>query len=393
MKVAVSGVGFSDMQQGHDRPLLSLAGEAIQRAVSDAGLTRADIDGVATYNGVTEWADVAKQDGEDFVSVRLVTETLGLGGLTWYQEHAWGPATLTSIAGAEKALLSGDAKYIVVYRAMSRPRGRRLGEWSALSAGGESQFTAPIGYPWVPAMFALSFRMYMERYGFTEMDQARLAVLLREQAVANPHAAYRDPITVEDYLRSPYVADPLRALDCDRATDAAVAIVLTTTDRAADGPHVPVQVVGDVLTTAASRWESDDPEIDMRHMPGLLWERVGLSPTDVSFAQLYDGFSPSVFTWLHVLGLSEPDQTRERLEKGDFRLGGTLPVNTGGGSHSGGRLHGLNHVAEAVLQLSGRAGVRQIPDAQTGVLGMGQVLRPPLGGPGGTPGAILLARG
>jgi acetyl-CoA acetyltransferase len=197
----------------------------------------------------------------------------------------------------------------------------------------------------------------------------------RAGAVARQQRIYRDPITLDDYMSSRMISTPFCLLDCDVPIDGAAAVVISRLDAARELPHKTIrfEAVGTALHDRDS-WlgRSDFPNMAMHDAAKMMWARTDLKPSDVDSAHLYDGFSWMVISWLEALGLTRPGETGAFIQGGErIGPGGELPLNTNGGQLSEGRLHAFSHLVEAVRQLRGEAGSRQVPDAEVSVCGAG----------------------
>jgi acetyl-CoA acetyltransferase len=226
----------------------------------------------------------------------------------------------------------------------------------------------------------------MHLYGTTREQLGWLAVNSRRNAARNPAAAYRDPITLEDYLAARPISDPLGLLDCDVPVDGSVAVVVSASERAGDGPHPPVRVEAIGGASGDGAWDQrpDYPRMASADAAAEMWSRTDLRPRDVDVAELYDGFTFLTFAWLEALGLCGEGEAGPFVEGGHrIALDGDLPLNTYGGQLSAGRMHGYWVLHEALLQLRGTAGGRQVPGAEVAVVSAG-------GGP--IAGCVLLTR-
>jgi acetyl-CoA acetyltransferase len=202
-----------------------------------------------------------------------------------------------------------------------------------------------------------------------------IAVNARRNAQLNPQAVMRKDLTMDDYLASRMISDPLCLFDCDVAVDGAVAVIVSTRDHAAGLPHAPVlfEAVGSALRGRASwdQWQ-DLTQTAAAGAGAHMWSRTELEPADVDVAGLYDGFSVLSLFWLEGLGFCGRGESGPFVEGGQrIALDGELPLATGGGHLSAGRLHGFGHLHEVCLQLRGEAGERQVADAQIGVTSAG----------------------
>jgi acetyl-CoA acetyltransferase len=233
---------------------------------------------------------------------------------------------------------------------------------------------------------AMAASQHFARYGTTRETLGWIALNARANAALNPTALFRTPLTMDEYLASRPISTPLGLLDCDPLCDGSVAVVVSAIDAAADLRHRPVRVeaVGMQIT---ERIEWDQGVLS--HEPHVfgpsahLWSRTTLRPADVDVAELYDGFTFNCLSWIEALGFCEVGEAKDFLDGGKrIALDGDLPLNTHGGQLSHGRTHGMGLVHEAITQLRGDAGVRQVSDAATAVVSSG----------GLTPGGVILFR-
>jgi acetyl-CoA acetyltransferase len=375
-EVAIVGIGTSDIARETKRTVGALTLEACRAALADAGLTPADVDGIATYPA-----------GYDSVPSFYAVDGLGIPGLAWFEDlSGWMPAAVAPVIAAADAVGRGACEVAVVFRSVKRNRERPPGFGAATRVPGDNQFRAPFGDTMTSQWLAMWATRHMHEYGTTEAHLGSIAVAFREHASRNPRAPLRDPITLEDYFASRIVTTPFRLLDCDFPVDGAGAVVITTLDRARDLPRQPVRVLGSSMTTGArpdwDQWE-DLTTMASRRCADDLWRRAGLGAADLDLAEVYDGFSWLALCWLEDLGVCKKGEGGPFIAEGNIGLGATLPTNTHGGSLSGGRLHAITHVIECVEQLRHAAGERQVVDAEVGVVTAG----------GGTmAGAVLLGR-
>ena len=204
-------------------------------------------------------------------------------------------------------------------------------------------------------------------------NSATYAVTKRHHASLNEDAIFRDPITVDDYLASRWVAKPVRLLDCDYPCDISGAVIFTSEERASSWRKQPIFVEAAAMAGVHTTWEYLDDLLATAQVPCAehLWSQTDLGPTDVDVAQLYDGFSIVAFGWLEALGFCKPGEAGPFIADGNIRLGGALPMNTDGGVANVGRRHGASHCIETVRQLRGESGVRQVPDAEVGLYTIG----------------------
>ncbi len=370
--VAIVGVGYSQVGRKLGLSYHEMARQSGMAAMADAGMTPADINGVSTWTGM----------GDN--TTTLDCEAMGLGfmmgfsPLDFYYSANLSPAFVDPAVHAVSAIASGLCDTVMAYRLirqmpsstdMANRRAQLPPELSG--ASGPAQWDAPFGASAAAAgIGGLQMQAHMSRFGTTEEQFAINAVNQRYHASLNEDALLRDPLTVDDYLASRYVSKPVRLFDCDYPCDAGSAVIFTTLERARDCAKQPVVVEASTLTSIRkfdmSLLESFT-ETSPVHCAEKLWSRTDLRPTDVDTAQLYDGFTIITFQWLEALGFCGLGEAGPFIEEGHTRLGGSLPVNTDGGACNVGRRHGANFCIEAVHQLRGESGVRQVPDAKVAV--------------------------
>jgi len=356
--VCIVGVGESEHGEVRDKTALQLHQHAARVALADAGVRKDDVDGLFTC-------------GSDPLHPLLVAEYLGLhpayvdgtqvGGASWqfFVEHA---------VGALAAGLCTVALLVFGSTARSDVRHRSRVAEGLHPARGPAQFEAPYGLT-LAGRYALAARRHMHEYGTTPRQLAAVAVAANRWAQRNPAAfTYGRPLSVEDALQSPAVADPLRQADCCLRTDGGAAVVLTTAERARDLRPVPVRVLGTgeaVSHLHGSHW-GETPTAAAAASGRRALERAGVAPADVQVLQLYDGFTILVLLTLEALGFCAPGDSGPLAETGALEPGGALPTNTDGGAlacnHPGTR--GLLLLVEAVRQLRGECGPRQVEDAR-----------------------------
>jgi acetyl-CoA acetyltransferase len=363
-RVAIAGIGFSAIQRRTDTPIGRFALDAAADALADCGLDPRLIDGLATYPAAP-FAGAPNRNGEDSVSVEFFLNPHQQGEITWYAEAREGMIA-ASFRDAANALIAGACRYVLVWRAMYVPPGT-YGQVTSPEAVGDAQFTAPYGCVSPIQWHALAYRRYLERYGAAREAMGTLAVNSRRNANLHPHAIFAGrTLSRQEYRDARMISDPLCLFDCDVPVTACVAAVLTTAERARDLRQAPAYLAGvahqattrrhGVHYTLHDHIDSGRPVIDE------LWRQSGLGTADIGAAQLYDGFSPSVLYWLEAAGFCGRGEAHAFIQDGRIALDGALPVNTFGGSLSQGRLHGMGHVAEAVHQVRGSAGARQVRD-------------------------------
>ncbi|MDE0237654.1 MAG: thiolase family protein [bacterium] len=384
-RAVISGAAQSEVGRRLYRTGIDLTVEAALRAVEDAGLTTADIDGVSTYPGFGGSFGGA-MGAELHEALRL--------SLNWRSAGVETAGPLGAVHNAILAVATGLARHVLVFRTVVEGSGGPLRPGSGGGGGGGMagsagpfQFMIPYGAASAACWVACYARRHMHDYGTTRSQLGAIAVNGRANAVANPKAIYTDPMTIDDYLAVRMVSDPLCLYDCDVPCDGSTAVVVSHRDYAPDAPAgaVGVNAMGTAIRGRPSWDQFDDlTSMMMRHTAASMWERTELTVDDVDTAQLYDGFSWLTLAWIEAMGFCGKGESGAFVE-GGVNIGpdGSVPLNTSGGQLSAGRLHGFGHLHEAVMQLRGAANI-QVPGCEVVAVGAG-------GGP--ETGCLLLTKG
>jgi acetyl-CoA acetyltransferase len=332
---------------------MTLQSQAITRALADAGLSLSDVDGIAT-SGISRF------------SATQVADYLGIQPSWCDSTFAGGSAYEMYIARASQAIASGQASTIVISFASDQrsARSRSLGGIVETHTP-EAQFESPYGPLYPLSYYAMAAQRYMHEYGATRSDLAQVAVLAREWALLNPKAFRYEagPLTVEEVLAAPMMSSPLTTADCCLVTDGGGAVVVTSLERARDLAKPPVQILGYGESTTNTSM-SQVPLLPTGAVASgkAAFSRAGLSPSDVDVVALYDSFTITVLLSLEALGFCEPGEAASLVASDRVRLGGDIPLNTSGGGlsycHPG--QYGVLLLVEAVRQLRGEAGARQV---------------------------------
>jgi acetyl-CoA acetyltransferase len=266
-------------------------------------------------------------------------------------------------------------------RASAMPGGGGGGGGKGFRMGNFMQWSLPYGAPSAANWIGMYAQRHFHEYGTTREQLAQIALNGRRNAEVNPKAVYREPMTMEDYLDVRMVSEPLCLYDCDVPADGSTAVIIS---RVGSVPGVKVEATGSAIYGRPS-WDQFDDLTTMaaRDAGASLWEHTDLTPADVDVVELYDGFSFLALTWLESLGFCGKGEGGPFIEGGQrIARDGELPLNTHGGQLSAGRLHGYGFLHEAVVQLRGQGGPRQVPnDPEVAVVAAG-------GGPLG--GCLLL---
>ncbi|HUY45545.1 MAG TPA: acetyl-CoA acetyltransferase [Streptosporangiaceae bacterium] len=359
--VAIVGAAESDLGVT-GQTILGLQAQGVTRALADAGLTLADVDGLAT-TGVSRF------------STAQVAEYLGIQP-TWAEATMAGGASFEIFLGhAAEAIRAGRCEVVVIsYGSNQRSaRSRSLGGVSETHLP-DQQFEAPYGPLYPISLYAMAAQRYLHEYAATPEQLAEVAVAARAWALLNPKAFRHDagPLSVEDVLASPLVSSPLRVADCCLVTDGGGAIVVTSLERARDlaQPTVVVRGWGE-CTTSSSMAQVPDLLVPGAAVSGRrALADAGLTVTDIDVLQVYDSFTINVLLSLEALGVCGPGEAARLVEDGRIAPGGSLALNTSGGGlsycHPG--MLGLLLIIEAVAQLRGQACARQVPGARTALV-------------------------
>lgn len=366
-QVAIIGYAQSPVLRSAMESLGQLTITTALSAIKDAGLHVAQIDGFTTGSLLPAYGDTSVVDGRDIVSGQWLAERLSIHP-RWSCDFSGYGQLPGSVILAVEALLSGSAEYVLLHRSLSNPTGK-YHDSAIVNAVGDKQWTAPQGLWGPPVEVAFVANEYMHRYGTSRADLGRVVVNLREAGAQNPWSYWHGkPITLADYELAPLIADPISRLDCDIPVQSASAFVLTRADRAIDGPHKPVWVTGWAQgrpnTPLKAYWTLDEMNAAGNRTAQMLYEHTGLAVTDIDHPQLYDAFSPFLYFWTEALGFCGAGEAAAFLVDGG---GERLGMFNSGGSLGNGRLHGLAQMLDCYLQLSGRAGDRQLHQPTVGL--------------------------
>ncbi|WP_029430148.1 thiolase family protein [Blastococcus sp. URHD0036] len=364
-EVAIVGYAQSPVVRHADRSLGALTLDTARAAIADAGLTPDQVDGFVTASLFPTSGEHAVVDGVSVVSADWLAARLNPNPR--YAANFSGLGQIPgSMAMAVNAVASGAAEHVLVHRALHNPAGSYHGTRAAEFRGG-LQWTAPQGFFGPLAMIGLTYNEYVQRYGASREALAEVVVEARKNGARLPWSHWSGrPLTAEQYLAEPMLADPIGRFDCDIPVDGAAAFVLTTAERARDLPHRPVHVSGYASGAPPRRrlpahWPLDDIMAAGTEMADRLWAAAGMGLDEIDLLQVYDGFSPLVFLWLEALGRCPVGEGHHYVRDGgiDSDRPGADPVLLSGGSLGNGRMHGVPQLLECYLQVSGRAGERQ----------------------------------
>jgi acetyl-CoA acetyltransferase len=366
--VAIVGAAESDLGVTSSS-ILTLQTQAVTRALADAGLSLADVDGIAT-TGISRFS--ATQLADYFGLVPRWTDSTFAGGSAYEM----------MVARASQAIEAGQADTVVISFA-SNQRSARSRSLSGVieTHTPEAQFEAPYDPLYPISYYAMVAQQYFARFGGTREQLAEVAIAAREWALLNP-AAYRygaGSLTVDDVVGSTMVSTPLTVGDCCLVTDGGGAVVLTSLERARDLARPPVRVLGyGERTTNTSMTTVDDlTAVAATESARDAYTRAGVEVEDVDVVEVYDSFTITAALSVEALGFCGRGEVLDFIQDGRIRPGGGLPLNTNGGGlsycHPG--QYGVLLLVEAVRQLRGECGARQVPGAEIAVAhGTGGIL-------------------
>ena len=365
-KAAIVGIGSTEFGGESDKTGVQLALEAIDGAIEDAGLERRDIDGIIRYSV------------DSSTSVEMLAANLGVEDLAYWSEvpHGGG-ASCAVIQQAAAAVATGAANAVVCFRSFT-PGDFREGAkhnsntlWARHS--GVRDFLRTTGWNAMIDTFAVCAQRHMYEFGTTEEQLGAIVRACRRHAAMNPAALQGQELSIEEYLDTPYVSEPLREPDVFiLPTIGACAVVVTSAERAKDLRKPPAYVMAAAAasgTKSLPYWEliafrrGTITHTPSREVAGRLWEMAGIGPEDVDVAQLYDCYSYTVLAQLEDYGFCAKGEGGPFVEGGRIELGGELPINTHGGHLGEAYVHGFTHVLEGVRQIRGES-TAQVPDAE-----------------------------
>lgn len=354
-RCAIAGVGATKQGKLPGSTAVTLAVQAFQQALDDAGLRKGDIDGLLTLAGQT-----SPEMGQNYLRLG---ETLGIDPRYTGSLQMGGATAGVLVQQAAMAIHAGFATHVACVFGDAAATGG--GRFDRAQGWGDS--SAIWGYQSAAANSAITAARHMALYGTTSRQLGEIAVACRFHASLNPDAVMRTPITVDDHQASRWVVEPLHLLDCCLVSDGGVCLIVTSAERARDLRQPPVLLagMGQAYTTRNLGCEDWWYAPHQKRAVQDAYAMAGVGPRDIDVAQLYDNFTPSVLLWLEHAGFCQPGEAGPFCEGGRIRLGGELPINTAGGNLSESFMEGWLHIVEGVRQLRRGSGPRQVADADT----------------------------
>lgn len=357
-RAVIAGIGHTAFGRLAGRTAFDLEVEASRRAIEDAGFTPGDVDGLITDPGPAQGI----LDG-------ITPHYLALGQYLGLDPSYTGSDILggaSSAATIQRAVLAVEAGLCSVCLCV-------YGD-SALSSPGSFSYgrgdDAAFGLFGAVGIHALAAQRHMHRWGTRPEQLAEVAMAARAHAARTPHAQMKDRLTLEEYLTADPIVEPLNRADCCLVSDGAAAVVVTLADRAADLRQAPISILGHGQASSLSIWSSPGhfDALPAARCGPETFRRAGLTPGDIDLALLYDCFTIVVLMQLEDYGFCPKGEAGAFVEGGRIGPSGSLPVNTSGGLLAEGYGGGMLHVIEAVRQLRGTAGRRQVEDAEVALV-------------------------
>ena len=343
----ISGIGRSQSGRRMDVGPWTLTKDAALAAIADAGLEVDAIDGLSSYPGA-----IGSTPGITGAGTADVREMLGIT-TRWHTAGMELPGQLGALVNAMMAVHSGLAEHVLVFRTVwedsaQRQAGSRAAAVKSGNAREFEQWSYPYGFGY-PTFGGLTMQRYFHKTGSGREQMAHFCSVLRDNSLLNPHGVFDKPLTIDDYMNARMMSDPLCLFDCDMPIDGSVAFVVSRSDSTAIDRERMLAI------------EAIGSSIGYEACAEMMWSRTDLKPSDIDFAQLYDGFSILAVLWMEAVGLAGKGEALHFFDGGRrIARDGELPLNTDGGQLSAGRMHGFGYLYEACIQLRREAGERQI---------------------------------
>jgi len=358
-EIAIAGVHEYESRWAPDKTSFQIMAECTREALDDAGLELSDVDGF--FGATMTMGAMGMVQLSEYLNIKpRYLDGTNIGGSSF----------VSHVAHAAAAIHAGLCEVaLIVYGSTAASDAMAIGTGGGAGRDPSAAFVSPYGMTLVSS-YAMVAQRHMHEFGTTPEQLADIAVSTRHHASLNPHAKMRQPITREDVLESRVIADPLHLLDCCIISDGGGAVIVTSLERAKDLRQPPVVVLGTGEAVAHREIGAPDLMKNAAHQSGEhAFAMAGMTPADIDFCTIYDSFTITVLATLENLGFCKPGEGGPFVENGGVGLGGRLPVNPDGGglssNHSG--MRGIFLVIEAVRQLRGGLGERQVEGAEIGL--------------------------
>ena len=359
-KYAIVGVGQSPLGKVPELGPIGLFAVAARNAIEDAGLTKADVDGLIT-----------RGPDDIYCHHQQVGQRLGLNARFSTSTDNGGASQVLGVAMACMAIDAGMCDTAIIgfgrdsWSRTHRDQTSRARVNIGIQPQGE--FGPEFGWFGAPSNYAVSARRHMQLYGTTKEQLGSIALAFREHASRNPLAFFRKPLTMDEYLDARIIVDPLCMFDCSIYMDGAAAVVVTSAERAKDLAKPPAYIMGFGFGNRLSGWFEEDNMLTTgaKEAGETAYRMAGIGPSDIDTAQLYDCFTQMVLLQLEDYGFCKKGEGGPFAASGALRLGGELPTNTSGGQLSEGHTEGTLQIVEGVRQIRHEHGPdRQVADAE-----------------------------
>ncbi len=368
-QAAIVGFGLSPFGRNLPQSQLGLAAIAFKNALADAGLTRADVDGLSIHLGWPLGVDYDRVAEAFGLDIRYVNQT-------WLH----GRFVTQALQSAALAVATGMADVVACVTAVSFTREREIlggpGDHEGSREEGGTHGEAPVyGLTGPASGAALAMQRYMARYGATSAQLAAVPIAIRKHALLNPGAVMKKPLSLADHQAARWVVEPLRLFDCCPVTDGAAVVLVTSMERARDLKQPPVAITSmQGIRAGRDEFIFAPPGLGINQQPTgqvtprptdlEVFRKADIDPKDIAAFYTYDAFSPLVLFALERFGHCAAGEAAQWVQNGRIELGGELPVNTSGGLLSEVHIGGWNSICEIARQLRGQAGARQVVDAR-----------------------------
>ena len=357
----ITGIGQSEVGVRLPRHPMLLTVDAVKQALDDAGLTLDQIDGVFSFPGkMAGYLAFSPVGSDDLI------EVLGIKS-KWHMAAMEQPAQLSAIGMAAWAVKEGICRHVICFRTvyeaggMANPAEYMPARQETVS--GSSQWTSPFWASSAACWTAQYAARHVHKYGMKREQLAQIAINGSKNAMLNPNARAitKEELTLDKYMSARMISTPLCLYDCDRFSDASTVVIVSAGDALDEVKVEPIRIAA--ASGSVDRYSWDQADWFAAYDAGRdLWKNTDYKPKDVDTVQFYDGFAFLPITWLEGLGFVEKGEGHKFIEGGHrIARDGELPLNTNGGQLGAGRLHGFGFAHEAVTQLRGKGGARQIP--------------------------------
>jgi acetyl-CoA acetyltransferase len=358
---AIVGVGETEFRRPHPLGLDALVVQASRRAIADSGLLPRQIDGIITPDAHPPHDEIALGAGMTSRGFSAINPLIP------------GAGPVAAIVQAQLAIRAGLATAVLIaYGVQTSKPGGPYAYHAADPL--KADLEMPVGYYGQPLYFGAVAQRYKHEYGLEAEQLGSLAIAQRQWASRTPGAQKPAPVTMDEYLQAPFIAEPLRNLDCCLISDGAAAYIVTSLERARDLPRKPAVIAG--IAAGSNPWTlremfTQSPrflDIGPGEAGKRAFQQAGVGLPDVDFAEIYDCFTMSIILQLESLGFCAPGEGASFVAGGRTGPGGALPINTHGGHLAHAYIPGITHVVEAVRQIRGERGAAQIAGAQIGLV-------------------------